>query len=172
VAAQLTRGRPAWQRGSNPHPHPADRATWWGLCRSCDLCLIYICLTMLGMFVSSVTWFFLVMKYTMLNIVFCFQYHKFFDEKNTLFENKFAQWLSACIWVSVLRLLCLLCLLLYFYAYAIILFKKKISIFVYQFGMFDNVCLKVPSGQIGSKWEWYHWKAHEKDINRYMFLIF
>jgi hypothetical protein len=32
--------------------------------------------------------------------------------------------------------------------------------------------LKVPSGQIGSKWKWYHWKAHEKDINRYMFLIF
>jgi hypothetical protein len=34
------------------------------------------------------------------------------------------------------------------------------------------VWLKVPSGQIGSKWEWYHWKALEKDINRYMFLIF
>jgi hypothetical protein len=32
--------------------------------------------------------------------------------------------------------------------------------------------LKVPSGQIGSKWEWYHWKAFEKDINRYKFLIF
>ncbi len=32
--------------------------------------------------------------------------------------------------------------------------------------------LKVPSGQIGSKWEWYHWKALEKDINRYKFLIF
>jgi len=32
--------------------------------------------------------------------------------------------------------------------------------------------LKVPSGQIGSAWEWYHWKALEKDINRYMFLIF
>ncbi len=32
--------------------------------------------------------------------------------------------------------------------------------------------LKVPSGQIGSKWKWWYWKAHEKDINRYMFLIF
>jgi hypothetical protein len=32
--------------------------------------------------------------------------------------------------------------------------------------------LKVPSGQIGSKWEWYHWKVFEKDINRYKFLIF
>ncbi len=32
--------------------------------------------------------------------------------------------------------------------------------------------LKVPSGQIGSKWELYHWKALEKDINRYKFLIF
>ena len=31
--------------------------------------------------------------------------------------------------------------------------------------------LKVPSGQIGSAWEWYHWKALLKDINRYMFLI-
>ncbi len=35
-----------------------------------------------------------------------------------------------------------------------------------------NLTLQVPSGQIGSKWEWYHWKALEKDINRYMFLIF
>ena len=32
--------------------------------------------------------------------------------------------------------------------------------------------LKVPSGQIGSAWEWYHWKALLKDINRFMFLIF
>ncbi len=32
--------------------------------------------------------------------------------------------------------------------------------------------LKVPSGQIGSKWEWYHWIALEKDINRYKFWIF
>jgi hypothetical protein len=32
--------------------------------------------------------------------------------------------------------------------------------------------LKVLSGQIGSAWEWYHWKARRKDINRYMFLIF
>ncbi len=32
--------------------------------------------------------------------------------------------------------------------------------------------LKVPSGQIRSAWEWYHWKSLEKDINRYMFFIF
>ncbi len=32
--------------------------------------------------------------------------------------------------------------------------------------------LKVPSGQIGSTWEWYHWIGLEKDINRYRFLIF
>ncbi len=32
--------------------------------------------------------------------------------------------------------------------------------------------LKVPSGQIGSAWEWYHWKALLNDINRYLFLIF
>ncbi len=31
---------------------------------------------------------------------------------------------------------------------------------------------KVPSGQIGSAWEWYHWIGLEKDINRYRFLIF
>ncbi len=30
--------------------------------------------------------------------------------------------------------------------------------------------LKVPSGQIGSAWEWYHWIGLEKDINRYSFL--
>jgi hypothetical protein len=29
----------------------------------------------------------------------------------------------------------------------------------------------VPSGQIGSASEWYHWKGLEKDINRYRFLI-
>jgi hypothetical protein len=28
------------------------------------------------------------------------------------------------------------------------------------------------SGQIGSAWEWYHCIGLEKDINRYMFLIF
>ncbi len=28
--------------------------------------------------------------------------------------------------------------------------------------------LKVPSGQIGSAWEWYHWIGIKKDINRYM----
>jgi hypothetical protein len=32
--------------------------------------------------------------------------------------------------------------------------------------------LKVPSGQIGSALDWYHWKGLEKDINRYRFLIF
>ncbi len=32
--------------------------------------------------------------------------------------------------------------------------------------------LKVPSGQIESASEWYHWKGLEKDINRYRFLIF
>ncbi len=32
--------------------------------------------------------------------------------------------------------------------------------------------LKVPSCQIGSAWERYHWKGLKKDINRYMFLIF
>jgi len=32
--------------------------------------------------------------------------------------------------------------------------------------------LKVPSGQIGSAWEWYHWIGLEKDINRYGFSFF
>ncbi len=32
--------------------------------------------------------------------------------------------------------------------------------------------LKVPSGQIGSTWEWYHWIGIEKNINRYRFIIF
>ncbi len=32
--------------------------------------------------------------------------------------------------------------------------------------------LKVPSGQNGSAWEWYHWTGLEKDINRYRFFIF
>ncbi len=32
--------------------------------------------------------------------------------------------------------------------------------------------LKVPSGQIGSGWEWYHCIGHKKDTNCYMFLIF
>ncbi len=35
-----------------------------------------------------------------------------------------------------------------------------------------NMFLKVPSGQIGSAWEWYHWIGLEKDINCYRFLIF
>jgi hypothetical protein len=34
------------------------------------------------------------------------------------------------------------------------------------------VNLKVPSSQIGSTWEWYHWIGLEKDINRYRFWIF
>jgi hypothetical protein len=42
---------------------------------------------------------------------------------------------------------------------------------------FDNfgiisLMLKVPSGQIRSALEWYHWIGLEKDINRYRFLIF
>ncbi len=32
--------------------------------------------------------------------------------------------------------------------------------------------LQVPSGQVGSTWEWSHWIGLEKDINRYRFLIF
>jgi hypothetical protein len=32
--------------------------------------------------------------------------------------------------------------------------------------------LKVPSGQIGSAWEWYYGIGLEKDINRFRFLIF
>ncbi len=32
--------------------------------------------------------------------------------------------------------------------------------------------LKVPSDQIGSAWEWYHWIGLEKDINHYRFFIF
>ena len=42
----------------------------------------------------------------------------------------------------------------------------KISILVLTFS------LKVPSGQIGSKREWYHWIGLEKDINRYSFSTF
>jgi hypothetical protein len=32
--------------------------------------------------------------------------------------------------------------------------------------------LKVPSGQIGFAWEWYHWIGLTKFINRYRFFIF
>jgi hypothetical protein len=32
--------------------------------------------------------------------------------------------------------------------------------------------LKVPSAQIGSAWEWYHWIGREKDLNRYRFFYF
>ncbi len=35
-----------------------------------------------------------------------------------------------------------------------------------------NLSLKVPSGQIGSTWEWYHWIGLEKDINHYSFWFF
>ncbi len=37
---------------------------------------------------------------------------------------------------------------------------------------FLNYFLKVSSSQIGSAWEWYQWIGFEKDINRYMILIF
>ncbi len=36
----------------------------------------------------------------------------------------------------------------------------------------NNDYLMVPSDQIGSAWEWYHWIGLEKDINLYRFLIF
>jgi hypothetical protein len=32
--------------------------------------------------------------------------------------------------------------------------------------------IKVPSGQTGSAWEWYHWIGLEKEINRNRFLFF
>jgi hypothetical protein len=32
----------------------------------------------------------------------------------------------------------------------------------------NNVLWKVPSGQIGSTWEWYHWIGLEKNINCYI----
>jgi hypothetical protein len=35
-----------------------------------------------------------------------------------------------------------------------------------------KLTLKVPSVQIGSAWEWYHWIGLEKDINRYRILFF
>jgi hypothetical protein len=35
-----------------------------------------------------------------------------------------------------------------------------------------RIGLKVPSGQIGSAREWYHWIELEKDINRYRFFYF
>ncbi len=55
--------------------------------------------------------------------------------------------------------------------------SMKSATALYLFYLYMNFKLlrfsiRVPSGQIGSKWEWYHWKALEKDINRYMFLIF
>jgi hypothetical protein len=42
----------------------------------------------------------------------------------------------------------------------------------FEMALSQKRCSQVPSGQIGSKWEWYHWKALEKDMNRYKFLIF
>jgi hypothetical protein len=36
----------------------------------------------------------------------------------------------------------------------------------------DGIAVAVPSGQIGSTGEWYHWIGLEKNINHYRFLIF
>jgi hypothetical protein len=41
-----------------------------------------------------------------------------------------------------------------------------------RLGILFQGSLKVPSGQIRSAWECYHWIGIEKDINRNMFLIF
>ncbi len=38
--------------------------------------------------------------------------------------------------------------------------------------IFFNAVLKVPSGQIGSAWEWHHWINLVKDINHYVFWFF
>ncbi len=38
--------------------------------------------------------------------------------------------------------------------------------------LFSDLLLKVPSGQIGSASDWYHWKGLEKDINCYRIFIF
>ncbi len=54
--------------------------------------------------------------------------------------------------------------------YLHILRSASFSVFLSQ--MFSVFYLKVPSGQIGSTWEWYHWISLEKDINHYRFLIF
>ncbi len=51
-----------------------------------------------------------------------------------------------------------------------LLIFKRAETSVYNIGKF--VLLKVPSSQIGSAWEWYHWIGLEKDINRFRFLIF
>ncbi len=37
------------------------------------------------------------------------------------------------------------------------------------FWLYSTISLKIPSGQIGSAWEWYHWIGLEKDINHYIF---
>ncbi len=36
----------------------------------------------------------------------------------------------------------------------------------------EKCVLRVPSGQIWSAWDWYHWIGLEKEINRYRFWIF
>ncbi len=54
--------------------------------------------------------------------------------------------------------------------YLHILRSASFSAFLSQ--LFSVFYLKVPSGQIGSTWEWYHWISLEKDSNRYGFLIF
>jgi hypothetical protein len=60
--------------------------------------------------------------------------------------------------------------------HTVILDKSQIKVSVKIFATLDCfselVALKVPSGQIGSAGEWYHWIGLEKDINRYMFFIF
>jgi hypothetical protein len=43
---------------------------------------------------------------------------------------------------------------------------QKINLFRY-----GKQGLKVPSGQIGSAWEWYHWIGLKKNINRYRFTV-
>jgi hypothetical protein len=48
--------------------------------------------------------------------------------------------------------------------------RKRKSTGLYLYIFFQE--LKVPSCQIGSAREWYHWKGLKKDINLYMFLIF
>ncbi len=49
--------------------------------------------------------------------------------------------------------------------------KNKVQVYSSTL-MSCKAVLKVPSGQIGSTWELYHWISLEKDINRYSFLNF
>ncbi len=48
--------------------------------------------------------------------------------------------------------------------------KKPFALPLYTMNRFD--ALKVPSGQIGSTWEWYHCIGLEKEINGYRFFIY